>query len=338
MATPVIQGTIRTNLGPLTTATWTYTCTEVIQRCSSCDDGWAAQTCMTGVVTDNKECWPPTATDVPATSGALSGWGVYSPGIVCPGGYTSAAAATHGGSSDFQFQYPLTAGETALGCCPKGGFSPILDVNQLQTCVQFKPTASFLVGSCGTDGPAYTPFSVGGTLDSTPYNSFSVSAPFFQAVHKASDLPDKSAPTSTDTQSSSSSSNSPTPQPSGNSPAVDLSRRARRRASPSALFWGRYSLPLRGSVPGACGGGSDPPPSCRKAIFNLPSISRLRQVVVVVVVVSRRPGTPVAWALRRNIGGMIWWPLIIRTTLRSFRILPRLLNSGRRMMQGSEGG
>ncbi|KAI8948136.1 hypothetical protein F4801DRAFT_581666 [Xylaria longipes] len=219
MATPVIQGTIRTNLGPLTTATWTYTCTEVIQRCSSCDDGWAAQTCMTGVVTDNKECWPPTATDVPATSGALSGWGVYSPGIVCPGGYTSAAAATHGGSSDFQFQYPLTAGETALGCCPKGGFSPILDVNQLQTCVQFKPTASFLVGSCGTDGPAYTPFSVGGTLDSKQYNSFSVSAPFFQAVHKASDLPDKSAPTSTDTQSSSSSSNSPTPQPSGNSPA-----------------------------------------------------------------------------------------------------------------------
>ncbi|KAI0453906.1 hypothetical protein F5B21DRAFT_504795 [Xylaria acuta] len=215
MATPAILGTVRTNLGPLTTATWTYTCTEVIQECGTCDKGWAAQTCITGIVTDNKDCWPPRATNVPPTSGALLGWGVYSPGIVCPGGYTSAAAATHGGSSDFDFQYPLTAGETAIGCCPKGGFIPIRDVNQRQTCVQFKPTTSFLVGSCGTDGPAYTPFSVGDTLNSTQYNSFSVSAPFFQAVYQSSDLPAKP----TRTQSTTSGSNSPTPQPSEISPA-----------------------------------------------------------------------------------------------------------------------
>ncbi|KAI1735109.1 hypothetical protein F4680DRAFT_435998 [Xylaria scruposa] len=223
MATPVILGTTRTNLGPLTTATWTYSCTEVIQQCGNCDEGWAAQTCMSGVVTDNKYCWPPTAANVPPTSGALIGWGVYSPGIVCPGGYTSAAAATHGGTSDFDFQFPLTAGETAIGCCPKGGFSPILDVNSRQTCVQFKPTTSFLVGSCGNNGPAYTPFTVGGTLNSTTYNSFSVSAPFFQAVYQASDLP----ASSTHTQSSSSSgssgsstSNSPAPKPSDNSRAL----------------------------------------------------------------------------------------------------------------------
>ncbi|KAI0467319.1 hypothetical protein F4859DRAFT_275137 [Xylaria cf. heliscus] len=217
MATPVIQNTIRTNLGPLTTATWTYTCTEVIQGCGNCDKGWAAQTCIRGVVTDNTDCWPPRATNVPATSGALLGWGVYSPGIVCPGGYTSVAAATYDGTSDFSFQYPLTAGETAIGCCPKGGFIPILDVNKKQTCVQFKPTTSFLVGSCGNDGPAYTPFTIGGTLNSTTYNSFSVSAPFFQAVHQASDLPATSTPTSTNTQSSSSTSNSPTAQSSDNS-------------------------------------------------------------------------------------------------------------------------
>ncbi|KAH8160301.1 hypothetical protein CIB48_g7938 [Xylaria polymorpha] len=219
MATPVIQGTTRTNLGPLTTATWTYTCTEVIQECGDCDEGWAAQTCISGVVTDNQDCWPPRATNVPPTSGALIGWGVYSPGIVCPGGYTSAVGATHGGSSDFTFQYPLTAGETAIGCCPKGGYIPILDVNQHQTCVQFKPTTSFLVGSCGNDGPVYTPFSVGGTLNSTQYNSFSVSAPFYQAIHKASDLPATTTSTPTRTQSSSSTSrsNSPTSEPGANS-------------------------------------------------------------------------------------------------------------------------
>ncbi|KAI0864739.1 hypothetical protein F4860DRAFT_379543 [Xylaria cubensis] len=224
MATPVILGTTRTNLGPLTTATWTYTCTEVIQGCGNCDEGWAAQTCISGVVTDNKQCWPPTAANVPPTSGALIGWGVYSPGIVCPGGYTSAAAATHGGTSDFDFQYPLTAGETAIGCCPKGGFSPILDVNSRQTCVQFKPTTSFLVGSCGNNGPAYTPFTVGGTLNSTTYNSFSVSAPFFQAVYQASDLPASSTHTqsssSSSSSSTSSSSSSPTTKPNDNSHAL----------------------------------------------------------------------------------------------------------------------
>ncbi|KAI0445170.1 hypothetical protein F4803DRAFT_192969 [Xylaria telfairii] len=218
MATPVIQGTTRTNLGPLTTATWTYTCTEVIQQCGDCDEGWAAQTCISGVVTDNQDCWPPRATNVPPTSGALIGWGVYSPGIVCPDGYTSAVGATHGGSSDFTFQYPLTAGETAIGCCPKGGYIPILDVNQRQTCVQFKPTTSFLVGSCGNDGPVYTPFSVGGTLNSTQYNSFSVSAPFFQAVYKASDLPATSTSTPTRTRGgSTSSSSSPTTRPGASS-------------------------------------------------------------------------------------------------------------------------
>ncbi|KAI1112044.1 hypothetical protein F5Y14DRAFT_423469 [Nemania sp. NC0429] len=188
MAAPtVISGTVRTNLGPLTTATWTYSCTEVIQRCSDCDNGWAAQTCIHGTVTDNQACWPPRATNLPATTGALLGWGVYSPGIVCPGGYTSTVGATYGGSSNFAFEYPLAAGETAIGCCPEGGFAPIIDKNGDQTCVQFKPTTSFLVGSCDNNGPSYTTFAVGGTLKSKQYNSFSVSAPFLQLVYQSSD-------------------------------------------------------------------------------------------------------------------------------------------------------
>ncbi|KAI1152431.1 hypothetical protein F4825DRAFT_310081 [Nemania diffusa] len=210
MATPVISGTTRTNLGPLTTNSWTYTCTEVIQECSDCDNGWAAQTCIDGVVTDNQECWPPRATNVPKTSGALDAWGVYSPGIVCPGGYTSVATAIQS-SSDFEFQYPLKAKETAIGCCPTGGFSAVRDVFNTQTCLQFRPTTSFLVGSCGTAGPTFTPFSVGGTLNSTRYPNFSVNAPFLMLVYQASDLPATSTSSSTSSSSSSSSNNNGTP-------------------------------------------------------------------------------------------------------------------------------
>ncbi|KAI1275006.1 hypothetical protein F5Y07DRAFT_189547 [Xylaria sp. FL0933] len=188
MVTPVISGTIRTNLGPLTT----NTCTEVIQECGDCDVGWAAQTCIDATVTDNTDCWPPRAGNVPNTSGAVLGWGIYSPGIVCPGGFTPAAGAT------------------------QGGFSPIQDPNRNQTYVRFKPTTTFLVGSCGTDGPIYTPFSVGGTLGATKYDSFSVSAPFIQVVYQASDMPGESTITS-----SNSTNPSPTSQPNNPSPESD---------------------------------------------------------------------------------------------------------------------
>ncbi|KAI1123994.1 hypothetical protein F5Y10DRAFT_269535 [Nemania abortiva] len=225
MATPTISGMPRTNLGPLTTDTWTYTCTEVIQQCSTCHLGWAAQTCVSGTVTNNQgDCLPPRATNVPATTGgAVFVWGVYSPGIICPGGYTSAVGATYGGSSDFNFQYPLTAGETAIGCCPQGGFLPIRNGGGRQTCVQFKPSTSFLIGTCGADGPAYTPFSVGGTLNSMTYKHFIVSAPMYQAVFQASDLTASSTSSSITTQSisgsnSDSSGDTSFPQTNGASP------------------------------------------------------------------------------------------------------------------------
>lgn len=46
--------------------------------------------------------------------------GFYSPGLVCPDGYLSACTATWDGFSDWQVQFPMTAGETAVGCCPRG--------------------------------------------------------------------------------------------------------------------------------------------------------------------------------------------------------------------------
>ncbi|KAI1332437.1 hypothetical protein F5Y16DRAFT_420516 [Xylariaceae sp. FL0255] len=202
----------RTLLGPLTADTWTYTCTEVIQGCDDCDYGWAAQTCTGQSPSDNQQCWPPRTTSVPATSGALGGWGVYSPGFICPGGYTSVAGTTYGISSGFSFEYALSSDETAIGCCPTivdltfRGFQPIINANGQQTCVDFQPTTSFLVGSCGADSPVYTPFSIGGTLYSNQFESFSIDAPLFQGVYKASDISStpSSSPTPGPTPSSSS--------------------------------------------------------------------------------------------------------------------------------------
>lgn len=99
---------------------------------------------------------------------------------------------------------------------------PIIDDNGHQTCVQFKPTTSFLVGRCGNDGPAYTPFTIGGTLSSMQYNSFSVSAPFLQLVYQPSDSKTTTSSTRrTTTRSTSSSSKgnaSPTGHPNNTKP------------------------------------------------------------------------------------------------------------------------
>ncbi|KAI1813950.1 hypothetical protein GGS20DRAFT_442054 [Poronia punctata] len=204
--TPVISGTTRTNLGPFTTHTWTYTCTEAIQNHD--DGGWEAQTCIEegddSRPTDNQDCWPPRQKGVPETSEGVAGWGVYSPGIQCPGGYTSVAGSTYGGSANFRFFFPITAGETAIGCCPEGGFyHSLARKDGAQTCVQSQALTTFYVGTCQGSTPVYTPFAVPGSLDKH-YNEFTVRAPFFQMVHQSSDLP--ATPSSSPSPSSSSSS------------------------------------------------------------------------------------------------------------------------------------
>lgn len=68
---------------------------------------------------DNTECWPPRST--PFTQR-----GFYSPGLECPGGYYSACSATFGGSRNgWNYGFPLTSGETAVGCCPRSASSKI---------------------------------------------------------------------------------------------------------------------------------------------------------------------------------------------------------------------
>lgn len=127
----------RNVLGPLTTPfTFPAGCSNLaLNQGGGQTVAWQAQTCLVEYVSpsyladalsDDANCWPPATVTTP--TGALLGWGFYSPGLSCPTGWTSActAAMMSGGQSpritdgtSFSFQFSLTAGETAVGCCPR---------------------------------------------------------------------------------------------------------------------------------------------------------------------------------------------------------------------------
>jgi hypothetical protein len=62
-------------------------------------------------------CYPPVSMSTDAE--LFNSWGYYSPGLVCPEGYTTACHTTSGGTGDWDPIWPLTSGETAAGCCPR---------------------------------------------------------------------------------------------------------------------------------------------------------------------------------------------------------------------------
>lgn len=116
-----------TLLGPLT-ETWTPPglCTVGMALCETCTTVWQAQTCNpSSNAHDWTDCWPPRASSV-ADPGVMMGWGLYSPGYICPAGYTTAARATAGGSTDegWGIEYSMSDGETAIACCPRRVLSP----------------------------------------------------------------------------------------------------------------------------------------------------------------------------------------------------------------------
>lgn len=126
------QLSARTILGPLTTTfTPAASCTGAQRACSTCNFAWEAQTCYSttsGIITidgveDASGCWPPTSTGLPEPTLPLWGWGFYSPGVICPTGYTSACFATADSALTWTPEWSLTAGETAIGCCPRFAFS-----------------------------------------------------------------------------------------------------------------------------------------------------------------------------------------------------------------------
>ncbi|KXJ85803.1 hypothetical protein Micbo1qcDRAFT_110124, partial [Microdochium bolleyi] len=204
-------------LGPLTQTTWTppASCTNVHAACETCSIGWQAQTCADkGYNTDDQACWPPTTQGIPKTSQGLNGWGVYSPGLACPNGYTSAVASTYGSNNNFAFQFPLNAGETAIGCCPEaddGAYG-------FQTCLKVATAGPVSPGSCQARGVLTTatstlPFAAGPSPLQTVVSTYFIFAPLFQVVRHSSDMPGYSAPSNTDVIGSNS--NDPTQSTSG---------------------------------------------------------------------------------------------------------------------------
>jgi hypothetical protein len=119
---PVRLAMSGTVLGPLTTA-WSPpdSCTVYVPECvgAKCTKAYRAQQCVGPQAwgSDNAECWPPVTVSTPKPP--FQGWGYYSPGLVCPTGYTTACTAEYGGTSEWNMQFTLAPGETAVGCCPE---------------------------------------------------------------------------------------------------------------------------------------------------------------------------------------------------------------------------
>ena len=121
----------RNSLGPLTTTfahpseCWNW---GIEDYTASLQQG-----CTSSSLIDTIDCWPPIPESIVEARSILSsehfyGLGFYSPGFVCPTGYTSACTQIQPPSGElpsievdvsFDFQYPLEPGETAIGCCPK---------------------------------------------------------------------------------------------------------------------------------------------------------------------------------------------------------------------------
>ena len=139
-------------LGPLTTTfSRPSSCTTLFGWNHGADLGMLvagtsasqAQSCVSSIATtavpivlgDDVACWPPATVAPPAPTGtgssvmyrSLNGWGFYSPGLVCPIGYTTACTqilfndgseSTFTQGVGFAFQFTPLIGETAVGCCP----------------------------------------------------------------------------------------------------------------------------------------------------------------------------------------------------------------------------
>ena len=108
----------------------TTTSDPVARQAVNCSPYTYSQTQVEAVLEDDVNCWPPVTGRIPNESGLhiLTGWGLYSPGLICPDGYTTACSAallndgtpstiTQGLS--FGFQFDLLPAETAVGCCPR---------------------------------------------------------------------------------------------------------------------------------------------------------------------------------------------------------------------------
>ncbi|CAF9924369.1 MAG: hypothetical protein GOMPHAMPRED_003608 [Gomphillus americanus] len=177
---------------------------------------WQGQTCSGGFPHDASACWPPALLPVPSPPPNLNGWGLYSPGLHCPVGYYSActqAVKTDGSPSSlqlgtsFDFQFPLTAGETGIGCCPAG--LTCTSTQGYQTCgfIQTNGPIEGLMGFCDTSATTYSvgteitvgePYvtEVGNSSSTITLAEVSLYGPLIQIVFKSTDISSLASPTS----------------------------------------------------------------------------------------------------------------------------------------------
>ncbi|KAE9369984.1 hypothetical protein N431DRAFT_345662 [Stipitochalara longipes BDJ] len=234
--TASIDPSSRTILGPLTTTfTAPATCTAAQRACSTCNYAWEAQTCYSGGaggsetygVKDATQCWPPTSAGLPEPTPPLWGWGFYSPGLICPTGYTSACSATAGSALTWTPEWSLAAGETAVGCCPSQ-YACTNNQPNVNTCQFVVSSTSVPVMTCHsgtTTDFSYlqVPFTVSNTAEPT----FTLYAPLIQINWQSSDL-----------LPSSSLSSVITPSSAGQSPSYNATPSAAKAGLPTGAIVG----------------------------------------------------------------------------------------------------
>lgn len=200
----------RAILGPLTT---TFTppppCTIAVGLCSTCDVAWWGQTCAPKTVQDDPNCWPTTTAAAPEPSQMLYGWGFYSPGLVCPAGYTSACTAIAGQTSGWKVQYLMQPAETFVGCCPTGFHC---DNYRGQTCVLRTTSITLPTVTCQGGSSNHFGFT---TVPNSAIKILNLYAPMIQLAWKSTDLTDSTATTTSAPTSSPASYSTPHAPPTG---------------------------------------------------------------------------------------------------------------------------
>ncbi|KAF2005466.1 hypothetical protein P154DRAFT_571193 [Amniculicola lignicola CBS 123094] len=203
METPT-PTTARLNLlGPLTTVFEPLPhCSRLHIICPTCaTSGYRAQKCKQPGPgeEDDLACWPGPA-KYPTPLWPFKGLGFYSPGLLCPKGYTSAcsAASTEQGKGTVgsiatpasfplgQFQFPLIAGEMAIGCCPTGFTCSFR--NEYQTCHQAVSSTTISIVTCDTTKTVFlNNFQVPFTVDDQLVTTLHMKAPMVQINWQLSD-------------------------------------------------------------------------------------------------------------------------------------------------------
>ncbi|KAK4448324.1 hypothetical protein QBC34DRAFT_407216 [Podospora aff. communis PSN243] len=190
----VVTNAERTNLGPLTTTfTAPASCMVAFGACPGCNTAWMGQLCNREGVHDADACWPETTPGVLPNPPAFDGKGFYSPGLICPSAFEPACSATAGGQSNWPVQFIMTAGETAIGCCPLG--FQCENVMNGQTCVMTKATPASNTVLC-VSGTVITGGAQVTASTATGDPLLRVYAPLVQLVFKESDIASSSTSSS----------------------------------------------------------------------------------------------------------------------------------------------